>query len=326
MAPWKLWIAMILTFLVIVGVTALFLVPILALVGGLTPLAVAILVTLWVFIEWLIGPYIIEWSYKVKPADESYGWLHDIVERVAQKSKLRKVPKLMIADIPVPNAFAYGSWLTGPRIAVTKGILKVLKPDELEAVIGHEVGHLRHHDVQVITIISVLPAIVYAISQALYYSGWFSSISGGRRNGENAGFILILIAIIGFVVYFILNLLLLAFSRQRETYADYNGATVVNNGAMKLAVALVKINNAASQIRERDPSVVSASSKFKALLISDPETSKPMEISGDEVMVYELARKDLTFSERFAELFSTHPHPVKRVKTLLQWSKQLNTI
>jgi len=325
-APWKLWIAMILTFLVIVGVTALFLVPILALVGGLTPLAVAILVTLWVFIEWLIGPYIIEWSYKVKPADESYGWLHDIVERVAQKSKLRKVPKLMIADIPIPNAFAYGSWLTGPRIAVTKGILKVLKPDELEAVIGHEVGHLRHHDVQVITIISVLPAIVYAISQALYYSGWFSSISGGRRNGENAGFILILIAIIGFVVYFILNLLLLAFSRQRETYADYNGATVVNNGAMKLAVALVKINNAASQIRERDPSVVSASSKFKALLISDPETSKPMEISGDEVMVYELARKDLTFSERFAELFSTHPHPVKRVKTLLQWSKQLNTI
>jgi heat shock protein HtpX len=325
-APWKLWIAMIFTFLVIVGVTALFLVPILALVGGLTPLAVAILVTLWVFIEWLIGPYIIEWSYKVKPADESYGWLHDIVERVAQKSKLRKVPKLMIADIPVPNAFAYGSWLTGPRIAVTKGILKVLKPDELEAVIGHEVGHLRHHDVQVITIISVLPAIVYAISQALYYSGWFSSISGGRRNGENAGFILILIAIIGFVVYFILNLLLLAFSRQRETYADYNGATVVNNGAMKLAVALVKINNAASQIRERDPSVVSASSKFKALLISDPEASKPMEISGDVVMVYELARKDLTFSERFAELFSTHPHPVKRVKTLLQWSKQLNTI
>lgn len=317
---------MILTFLVIVGVTALFLAPILALVGGLTLPAVAILVTLWVFIEWLIGPYIIEWSYKVKPADESYGWLHDIVERVAQKSKLRKVPKLMIADIPVPNAFAYGSWLTGPRIAVTKGILKVLKPDELEAVIGHEVGHLRHHDVQVITIISVLPAIVYAISQALYYSGWFSSISGGRRNGENAGFILILIAIIGFVVYFILNLLLLAFSRQRETYADYNGATVVNNGAMKLAVALVKINNAASQIRERDPSVVSASSKFKALLISDPEASKPMEISGDEVMVYELARKDLTFSERFAELFSTHPHPVKRVKTLLQWSKQLNTI
>jgi heat shock protein HtpX len=317
---------MIFTFLVIVGVSALFLVPILALVGGLTPLAVAILVTLWVFIEWLIGPYIIEWSYKVKPADESYGWLHDIVERVAQKSKLRKVPKLMIADIPVPNAFAYGSWLTGPRIAVTKGILKVLKPDELEAVIGHEVGHLRHHDVQVITIISVLPAIVYAISQALYYSGWFSSISGGRRNGENAGFILILIAIIGFVVYFILNLLLLAFSRQRETYADYNGATVVNNGAMKLAVALVKINNAASQIRERDPSVVSASSKFKALLISDPEASKPMEINGDEVMVYELARKDLTFSERFAELFSTHPHPVKRVKTLLQWSKQLNTI
>lgn len=324
MAPWKLWIAMILTFLVIVGVTALFFIPILALVGGLTPLALAILVTLWVFIEWLIGPYIIEWSYKVKPADESYKWLHDIVERVARNSKLRRVPKLMIADIPVPNAFAYGSWLTGPRIAVTKGILRVLKPDELEAVIGHEVGHLRHHDVQVITILSVLPAIVYAISQALYYSGWFSSISGGRRNGENAGFILVLIGIIGFIVYFILNLLLLAFSRQRETYADYNGARVVNNGAMKLAVALVKINNAASQIRERDPSTISASAKFKALLIADPEASKPMEISGDEVMVYELARRDLTFSERFAELFSTHPHPVKRVRTLLQWSRQLN--
>ncbi len=324
MMTWKLWITMILTFLVIVGVTALFLMPILALIGGLTPLALAILVALWVFIEWLIGPYIIEWSYKVKPADETYKWLHDIVERVSQRSKLRRIPKLMIADIPVPNAFAYGSWLTGPRIAVTKGILKVLKPDELEAVIGHEVGHLRHHDVQVITLLSVLPAIVYAISQALYYSGWFSSISGGRRNNGNTGFILILIGIIGFIVYFILNLLLLAFSRQRETYADYNGATVVDNGAMKLAVALVKINNSTSEIRVRNPDTISSSSKFKALLISDPESAKPMAISGDEVIVYDLARKELTFSERLAEFFSTHPHPVRRVKTLLQWSKQLN--
>jgi heat shock protein HtpX len=315
---------MALTFLVIVGVTALFLMPILALIGGLTPLALAILVALWVFIEWLIGPYIIEWSYKVKPADESYKWLHDIVERVSQRSRLGRIPKLMIADIPVPNAFAYGSWLTGPRIAVTKGILKVLKPDELEAVIGHEVGHLRHHDVQVITLLSVLPAIVYAISQALYYSGWFSSISSGRRNNGNSGFILVLIGIIGFIVYFILNLLLLAFSRQRETYADYNGATVVDNGAMKLAVALVKINNSTSEIRVRNPDTISSSSKFKALLISDPESAKPMAISGDEVVVYDLARKELTFSERFAELFSTHPHPVRRVKTLLQWSKQLN--
>ncbi|MGC8948149.1 MAG: zinc metalloprotease HtpX [Thermoprotei archaeon] len=324
MMPWKLWVTMALTFLVIVGVTALFLMPILALIGGLTPLALAILVALWVFIEWLIGPYIIEWSYKVKPADESYKWLHDIVERVSQRSRLGRIPKLMIADIPVPNAFAYGSWLTGPRIAVTKGILKVLKPDELEAVIGHEVGHLRHHDVQVITLLSVLPAIVYAISQALYYSGWFSSISSGRRNNGNSGFILVLIGIIGFIVYFILNLLLLAFSRQRETYADYNGATVVDNGAMKLAVALVKINNSTSEIRVRNPDTISSSSKFKALLISDPESAKPMAISGDEVVVYDLARKELTFSERFAELFSTHPHPVRRVKTLLQWSKQLN--
>lgn len=323
MMPWKLWITMALTFLVIVGVTALFLMPILALIGGLTPLALAILVALWVFIEWLIGPYIIEWSYKVKPADDSYKWLHDIVERVSQRSKLKKTPKLMIADMPVPNAFAYGSWLTGPRIAVTKGILRILKPDELEAVIGHEVGHLKHRDVQVITLLSVLPAIVYAISQALYYSGWFSSISGDRRNNGNSGFILILIGIIGFIVYFILNLLLLAFSRQRETYADYNGATVVDNGAMKLATALVKINNSTSEIRERSPNTISASSKFKALLISDPETARTMEISGEEVMVYDLARKELTFSERLAELFSTHPHPVRRVKTLLQWSRQL---
>ncbi|MEM3833496.1 MAG: zinc metalloprotease HtpX [Thermoprotei archaeon] len=324
MMPWRLWIIMTITFLVIVGVTALFLMPILALIGGLTPLALAILVALWVFIEWLIGPYVIEWSYKVKPADESYKWLYDVVERVAQRSKLRKIPKLMIADIPVPNAFAYGSWLTGPRIAVTKGILKVLKPDELEAVIGHEVGHLRHHDVQVITLLSVLPAIVYAISQALYYSGWFSSISGGRRNNGNSGFILVLIGIIGFIVYFILNLLLLAFSRQRETYADYNGATVVDGGAMKLAVALVKISNSTSEIRERNPDAISSSSKFRALLISDPEAAKPMTISGDEVIVYDLARRELTFSERLAEFLSTHPHPVRRVKTLLQWSKQLN--
>jgi heat shock protein HtpX len=83
----------------------------------------------------------------------------------------------MIADIPIPNAFAYSSPIAGSRVAVTKGLLKSLDEEEIEAVVGHELGHLKHRDVQVMMFVSILPAVFYFIGYSMLLSSLF-----GRRD------------------------------------------------------------------------------------------------------------------------------------------------
>lgn len=319
MRLWKLWAVMILTFLGMVGVTALFIAPILMALGTFTPLALASIVFVWVFIEWLISPKLIEALYNVRPVPEwEYRWLHEALERVKVRSGYKKPIKLMIADMPIPNAFAYGSLLTGPRVAVTRGLLNTLDRGEVEAVLGHEVGHLRHRDVQIAMTLSVLPALVYMIATTLYYAGWFGSWSDREEGG--GGMILMAMGMLGFLIYFILNLLLLAFSRQREYYADFNGANVVDGGALKLASALVKISNASSRVRNMGVKKdISSYSRFKALLILDPEAAQPVYFDRGRIeVVKRVARREITLAEKFAELFSTHPNIVKRLRFLLR--------
>ncbi|MEM2732914.1 MAG: M48 family metalloprotease, partial [Nitrososphaerota archaeon] len=88
------------------------------------------------FFQWLIGPYIINAVYRVRELKlDEYPWLHEIVERLSRNSGMDKPPKLMLAEIDIPNAFAYGSPLTGNMVAVTRGLLRTLDRDEIEAVI-----------------------------------------------------------------------------------------------------------------------------------------------------------------------------------------------
>ncbi len=87
----------------------------------------------------------------------------------------------MLSQIPLPNAFAYGSPLTGSRVAVTQGLLTHLDEGEVEAVLGHELGHLKHRDVQVMMVVSFLPALFYYIGYSMMLSGMFGG-GGDRKN------------------------------------------------------------------------------------------------------------------------------------------------
>ena len=162
----KLRFAMLATLAMIIGLSTLFITIILSLLGPIDLLTLGIFVVFINVLQWLIAPYIIDAIYrtrKVSRAEEPE--LYDIVERISARSGI-KTPEVRIAQIPIPNAFAYGSPLTGNRVAVTTGLLNTLDMEEIEAVIGHEIGHLKHRDVQVMMFVSFCPQ--YSITLATH--------------------------------------------------------------------------------------------------------------------------------------------------------------
>jgi heat shock protein HtpX len=272
-------------------------------------------------LQWLISPYIIDAIYRVReiPKDENPK-LHEIVEKLSEKSGIKN-PRLMLAHIPIPNAFAYGSPIAGNRVAVTEGLLKTLNEGEVEAVIGHELGHLKHRDVQVMMIVSLLPALFYYIGYSIMVSSMYTR---GRRE-EGSGVALLgmgLVAFSMFLTYVCVSFL----SRVREYYADRHSATIVENGAQKLSLGLAKIVHTTKNMRKarREMQHLNA---FKALFIADPDraeaesiTLSSMASSSDQRLVQEILSQKLTFIDRINEIFSTHPHVVKRIKALQELS------
>ena len=87
----------------------------------------------------------------------------------------------MIAEVQLPNAFAYGNFLTGSRIAVTRGLLNTLEIEEIEAVMAHEIGHIKHREMSIKMFVSLLPAIFYWIGRVMMYSIWLSSWGSQRQ-------------------------------------------------------------------------------------------------------------------------------------------------
>lgn len=160
MSLWKLRLSLLGTLAVIIGLSTLFFTVILSLLGTFNIVTLVLIVVSFNIVQWLISPYIINAIYRAREVTKSQNpQLHEMVERLSEKSGM-KAPRVMVADIPVPNAFAYNSPIAGSRVAVTTGLLKTLEEEEVEAVVGHELGHLKHRDVQVMMFVSILPADV----------------------------------------------------------------------------------------------------------------------------------------------------------------------
>ena len=237
--------------------------------------------------SWLLSPAIINLSYGCKP-DPS---LQEIVNKVAARSGM-KPPKAVIARMKEPNAFAYSSPLFGRYVAVTEGMLNLASREELEAVIGHELGHHKHRDNTVMLVFGLVPSFVYFLGRYLMLAGTYSGSyyeEGGRRGG-NAGWLLLLAGIALIVVSVIMQLLVLALSRLREHYADLHGAEVTSPDAM--ISALQRLD--AFYKRFRGALAEVSTSKLKMLYI------------------YALASPVFSLEE----LFATHPPIEKRVAFL----------
>lgn len=323
MNAWKLRFSMAGTLAIIFGLSTLVFTVILTLAGiGFDLLTIGILVVILNIAQWLLSPYLVGAIYKVRELPESENpQLHQTVSDLSRKSGISK-PKLMLAQIPLPNAFAYGSPLTGSRVAVTQGLLKSLDEGEVEAVLGHELGHLKHRDVQVMMVVSFLPALFYYIGYSLMLSGMFS---GGQRKNEGGNSALIGIFFMAFS--WILTLFTLYLSRLREYHADRHSVSVVENGAEKLSTGLATIVEESRHAGRPNKGQQKNNSAFKALFISDPDRANvdsaqlhSMHITSKKDLLKETLAKEPTSADKFLEIFSTHPNIVKRLRALQELS------
>ncbi len=272
-----------------------------------------LLASVMLLIQYLIGPKMVEWSMGIKYVSEAeYPSLHRMVAEMAQKANIPK-PRVGIANVPIPNAFAFGRWKSDGRVCVTDQLLRLLSPEELKAVIGHEIAHLKHRDVAVITMLSVIPMI-------MWYIAWSTMFSGGRDRG-NA----VIIGIFAFVMYLITNLLVLYASRIREYYADERSVKL-GNPPHAMASALYKLVYGSAKVNKNELKHIEG---LKAFFVNDPsramteirelsqmDTDRSGTIDQHELMMLSTKKINVSTADKFMELMSTHPNMVKRVHRL----------
>ena len=304
------------TLAVIFGLSTLVFTVLLSLAGVFDFVTLGIIVVAINIAQWLFSPYIVDAFYKVRALPETENpKLHETVAALSQKSGISK-PKLMISRIPLPNAFAYGSPITGNRVAVTEGLLKSLNEGEVEAVVGHELGHLKHRDVQTMMVVSFLPALFYYIGFSLMWSG------NSRNRNEGGNSALFGIAFMAFS--WVLNLFILYLSRLREYYADRHSAAIVDNGAQKLSSGLARIVHTTRSATKTQKETKNLNA-FKALFMADPDkaTADSAALTAEassQNLVKEILSKEPTLTDKIVEALSTHPNIVKRLRALQQLS------
>lgn len=320
MSLWKLRLSMLGTLAIIIGVSTAFFGALLQYLGTLNIITLTTLVALFNIAQWLFAPHLINALYHVKEVKSTdLPRLHRMIEQLSMRSGIKK-PKIGIANVPIPNAFAYGSPISGTRVAATKGLLDTLEEEEVEAVLGHELGHLKHRDVQIMMLASFLPSLVYLIGRSLLYSAYFGGYYGRSRRDGGSGLAL-LIGALSMAVYFVLALFMLGLSRLREYYADSHSALVVEEGPRKLSEGLAKIVSKTGTMRMHRHQDAFTFNSFKALFISDPDTASAdsaqiARSTSDQALVEQLLRKRLTTEDRLMEVFSTHPNITKRLMAL----------
>lgn len=267
------------------------------------------------FVQYMIGPKMVERSMRVRYVSEAdYPELHRMVAELARKAGIPK-PRIGISKLPLPNAFAYGRWKSDGRVCVTEQIMQLLSKEELRAVLGHEISHLKHRDVTVITMLSVVPMVLWYMAWSFMWSGGM-----GRGRGNTA-----LLGIVAFLLYFVTNLLVLYGSRIREYYAD-QGSVKLGNAPHALASALYKLVYGSARVNKE---ALKQMEGYKAFFVNDPsrayyEIRELKQIDADlsgtidmnELLAVRSKKVKLGTRDKLMEALSTHPNMVKRIKHL----------
>lgn len=230
-------------------------------------------------------------SRVVTPEEEPE--LHGIVDRLCATADMPK-PKVAVSDMDLPNAFATGRNPNKSVVCVTRGLQRRLDPAELQGVLAHELSHVAHRDVAVITIASFLGVIAGLIVRFAFYSQLF----GGRdRRDQNTAAIFALVLVVSAAVYAISFLLIRALSRYRELAADRAGALLTGRPSA-LASALTKVSGDIARIPTQDLRTAQTFNAFFFTPALGPGTT-------------------------LANIFATHPPLQRRLDALAEISAQL---
>lgn len=218
--------------------------------------------------------------------------LHAMIDRLCALADMPK-PKVAVSNTDLPNAFAAGRSPDRAVVCVTDGLRRRLNDREMEAVLSHELSHVAHRDVLVMTIASVVGVLAGLITRIVFYSSLF----GGRSRNNNGAPVILIVMLVAAVVYFVSFLLTRLLSRYRELAADRAGA-VLTGQPSALASALTKISGDMARIPSKD---LRAAEPYNAFFFVPAMTGK-MDI---------------------AALFSSHPRLEKRLAQLDEISVQL---
>jgi len=221
--------------------------------------------------------------------------LHGVVDRISAMANVPK-PRVAIADTDVPNAFATGRNQRRAVVCVTTGLLRRLDPVELEGVLAHEMSHVAHRDVAVMTVASFLGVVAGLLTRFGLQFGLFGGFS--RNRDQNTGLVLLAVIAVSALAYAISFLLTRALSRYRELSAD-RAAALLTGRPSALAGALVKISGDMARIPTRD---LRAAEPFNAFFFAPA----------------------LSGGLSFSALFATHPSLERRLAQLQEISARLS--
>jgi heat shock protein HtpX len=225
--------------------------------------------------------------------------LHGIVDRVCALADMPK-PRVAIANSPMPNAFATGRNADKAVLCVTTGLMNKLETDELEGVIAHELSHVAHKDVQVMTIASFLAIVAALLVRISFYGELFGGGRGRGGNNQNAFPILAIIMLVSIVVYAVSFLLIRLLSRYRELAADRSGALLTGQPSA-LKSALIKVTGDIAKIPTRDL-----------------RTAEPLNA------FFFAPAMGLRDGASLSSIFSTHPSLKRRLEELDKVQRQLS--
>ena len=233
-------------------------------------------------VQYFFSDKLVLWSTGARILEkDEYPELHQTVEKLCKEADL-PLPKIAIMQSPVPNAFATGRSPKHAVVACTDSIMRLLNKDELEAVLAHELAHVKNRDILTMTVASFIAMIASIIMQSFF----FSAVLGGR-NREGGG--TIIIWIVSIVVYAVSTLLILALSRYREFAAD-RGSALITKNPKALISALSKISGRMDAV--------------------PPEAKAKVEAANAFFIIPALSGRS------FMELLSTHPPLEKRIASL----------
>lgn len=272
-------------------------------------------------IQFLISPWLTDlsmrWFYHCKFDEEIPDYLKTFIENECQKHNV-KYPKIGIINDGAPNAFTYGRTKKSARIVLTRGLFELLDQNEVISVVGHEMGHIVHMDMMVMTFAQLVPLVLYAIFEM------FTKNNDHSDSDSNKGAI---IGIIAYILYIISQYIVLYLSRTREYYADAFSIEETKN-PNSLASALVKVGFGLSvnhtdskhDVNKNNALGIMSSKDSKAMAITSIKNGKFDTENIKNAMKWEMWNP----WAKWFEFNSTHPLISKRLIAISKRSNEFN--